>query len=137
MQQKCTRCSEVKPYSSFHTHGTRGLKINRKSVCIDCKKKQDFYRNSAIRYICLCMYSLGQLRCNCCGDSTYEFLTIDHINNDGAEHRRKIHQGLYQWLKDNDFPSGFQVLCYNCNCSKGHYGACPHKGLTPSMVRFS
>ncbi len=28
-------------------------------------------------------------KCACCGESIYEFLTIDHINNDGAKHKRE------------------------------------------------
>ena len=71
----------------------------------------------------------GGYRCNCCGETTREFLSIDHINNDGAAHRRKIGGGdrVYRGLRDNDFPAGFQILCMNCNFARGKYGACPHK----------
>ncbi len=70
-------------------------------------------------------------RCVCCGEDEYKFLTIDHINNDGAEHRKKVPISyLTEWLKRNKYPSGFQLLCYNCNMAKGHYGTCPHK-ITP------
>jgi hypothetical protein len=31
------------------------------------------------------------------------------------------------WLRRNKFPSGYQVLCHNCNFSKGHVGICPHE----------
>jgi len=73
-------------------------------------------------------------KCTCCGEWRYEFLTIDHINNDGAEHRRKLANGrdrwkaknIYVWLKENDYPEGFQVLCTNCNCAKAWHGYCPH-----------
>jgi hypothetical protein len=27
-------------------------------------------------------------RCACCGEFERDFLTLDHVNNDGAEHRR-------------------------------------------------
>jgi hypothetical protein len=68
-------------------------------------------------------------RCACCGESQYEFLSIDHINNDGAEHRREVGRGasICRWLKKNNYPAGFQVLCMNCNCAKGWYGMCPHQ----------
>jgi len=75
-------------------------------------------------------YSNGNNCCACCGESIFEFLTIDHMNNDGAEHRRQMEHGgrtIYRWLIQHDFPKGFQVLCYNCNCAKGHHGICPHK----------
>jgi len=34
---------------------------------------------------------------------------------------------LYSWLKKNNFPKGFQVLCMNCNFAKGKLGKCPHQ----------
>jgi hypothetical protein len=68
-------------------------------------------------------------KCACCGETTYEFLTIDHINNDGAKHRKEIRKNLYLWIIQNNFPEGFQILCWNCNCAKGFHGECPHKKL--------
>jgi len=70
------------------------------------------------------------MQCLCCSESILEFLTIDHVNNDGAEHRRQVKKegtGLIQWLIKNDFPEGFQILCYNCNCAKRLNGICPHQ----------
>ncbi len=68
-------------------------------------------------------------KCACCGERTYEFLQIDHINNDGAAHRREMGNGtsIYLWLIKRGFPLGFQILCANCNYAKAHYGTCPHK----------
>lgn len=78
----------------------------------------------------------GGYECNCCGETMPEFLQIDHVNNDGAEHRRQIKAsgGIYSWLKRNGFPQGFQVLCANCNYAKGFYGYCPHKPLIDKEV---
>jgi hypothetical protein len=73
--------------------------------------------------------------CQCCGESRLEFLTLDHINGDGAEHRRKMGFShsctgywFYLWLRKNDWPQdlGLQVLCANCNTAKGACGECPH-----------
>lgn len=68
-------------------------------------------------------------KCNCCGEQEIKFLSIDHINNDGAEHRKVIGRGkLYSWLIKNNFPKdNFQLLCFNCNVTKGFYGICPHQ----------
>jgi hypothetical protein len=71
--------------------------------------------------------------CQCCGEAEPVFLAIDHINNDGAAHRRELgidrQMGggatFYRWLVTNGFPPGFQVLCHNCNWAKSH-GGCPH-----------
>jgi len=73
------------------------------------------------------------MQCVCCGErSDLDFLTIDHMNNDGANHRKSL--GLlsgtrfYRWLIKEDFPEGFQTLCWNCNCGKRiNHGICPHK----------
>lgn len=70
-------------------------------------------------------------KCTCCGETQEEFLSIDHIDGNGAEHRREL--GIkgggqfYAWLRRQGFPDGFQILCMNCNHAKGHYGTCPHK----------
>ena len=69
-------------------------------------------------------------KCTCCGESEISVLNIDHVNNDGAEHRREIGLGscrLYQWLKHHNYPDGYQVLCANCNTSKAILGECFHK----------
>ena len=64
--------------------------------------------------------------CAACGEKTMELLTIDHINNNGALHRKEIGGGglmTYRWLKKNGFPKDdYQILCWNCNCSKHFYG---------------
>lgn len=69
--------------------------------------------------------------CACCGTDDLWVLSIDHINGDGAAHRRELKaRGEtfgYHWLKKNGFPDGFQVLCLNCNLARGFYGYCPHE----------
>lgn len=65
--------------------------------------------------------------CPGCGETRFEFLSIDHINGGGTKHRKEIGKLLYRWLIDNNFPEGFQILCMNCNSSKGYYGYCPHE----------
>lgn len=65
--------------------------------------------------------------CACCGEGEPRFLTIDHIDNNGAVHKKEIKRtALYPWLVRNGFPTGFQTLCYNCNCAK-RFGPCPHQ----------
>lgn len=68
-------------------------------------------------------------RCTCCGETQFEFLTIDHTGNDGAEHRRTVTgtRNIVHWLIRNQFPNGFQILCWNCNTAKQFHGGCPHQ----------
>ncbi len=71
-------------------------------------------------------------KCVCCGDSTLEFLQIDHAHGDGAAHRKTLsgRGDTYKWLKKNQFPAeGFRLLCANCNWSVGQWGYCPHGGV--------
>ena len=75
--------------------------------------------------------------CKCCEESGRPFLTIDHINNDGAAHRKTVSHGgatFYRWLKKQGFPPDFQLLCWNCNAAKQHNGGvCPHQtGISKS-----
>ena len=75
----------------------------------------------------------GGFVCACCGETEPKFLSIDHINNDGAVERRsgKYNGGgsaFYSWLRKNAFPSGYQVLCMNCQVGKHRNGGvCPHQ----------
>ena len=72
----------------------------------------------------------GGYRCACCGTREALFLTIDHVHNGGARHRRQVGASVdfFKWLRRRGYPKGFQVLCSNCNL--GRYrngGVCPHK----------
>ncbi len=70
-------------------------------------------------------------RCSCCSENNTQFLTIDHINGGGNAHRRKIGKAsvvLHRWLVENNYPRGFQILCFNCNIGRSfNKGICPHK----------
>ncbi len=67
-------------------------------------------------------------KCQCCDEDREEFLTVDHIANDGNQHRREVNPAsFYGWLIRNGFPKdNFQLLCRNCNYAKSAYGECPH-----------
>lgn len=59
--------------------------------------------------------------CAACGVSQFEFLCLDHINGGGKKHQREVGRGsaFYKWVLESNFPTGFQVLCQNCNFAKG------------------
>ena len=64
-------------------------------------------------------------RCACCGERDPMFLQVDHVFNDGAEHRR-THAGcshprqMLCYLEAN--PGSLQLLCCNCNHAKQRNG---------------
>ena len=74
--------------------------------------------------------SNNHLECACCKEnSDINLLTVDHI-----EGRKNVGHGrsfsgdrLYTWLRKNNYPKGFQLLCWNCNATKGLFGVCPHQ----------
>lgn len=106
----------------------QGAKHTRaaKTLCITCSRNER-QRHHDVKAEVFAAY--GGYRCTCCGETEPLFLQIDHINNDGASHRRAIggSSGLYRWLKRNNYPAGFQVLCANCNVGKQRNGGvCPH-----------
>lgn len=72
----------------------------------------------------------GGAVCKCCGETRVVFLVLDHIHGGGYRHRQQVGSGvrLYYWLKRNNYPYGFQVLCQNCNVGKWrNKGICPHE----------
>lgn len=66
-------------------------------------------------------------KCACCGEDRYEFLTFDHKNNDGAEHRRQTKSDKIVWiLRRSEYLDDIHVLCWNCNCCRQYHGVCVH-----------
>jgi hypothetical protein len=90
-----------------------------------------------IKGIVLNAYSNGSPSCRCCGESRVYFLSVDHINGDGAKHRKSIGTNLYRWLINNKFPVGFQVLCHNCNIAKRTQSFCPCGMQSFSVFRLA
>jgi hypothetical protein len=147
MVKQCTICSEIFPRTPEFWHKKKSSKDGlSSSYCKICNVKQhnqyskdnrkmvyerarQYRKNTRIK--CLDYYSNHTMKCACCQESIFEFLTLDHIQNDGAEQRRKFgERGNFKimlWAIKNNFPPMFQVLCWNCNCAKHLFGECPHK----------
>ncbi len=76
------------------------------------------YKGKAIKLEMISAYG-GE--CVLCRESHWEFLTIDHINGGGTQHRKKIGAGgkFYRMLKELSWPKDvYRLLCSNCNSSK-------------------
>lgn len=69
--------------------------------------------------------------CVNCGESRLPLLTLDHIDDNGAEHRRETNTkggwNFYRKMRQQGWPPGLQVLCYNCNCAKQFAGHMPRQ----------
>lgn len=67
--------------------------------------------------------------CECCGESQWEFLAIDHRNG-GGHHERKQLSAISLWVKLLRLGTphaDYRILCHNCNSALGYYGYCPHQ----------
>lgn len=93
--------------------------------CSDCRSLWNIASRRRLRVEALAHYGPS---CQCCGETRFEFLAFDHINGGGSAHLKSLNgTHIDQWLKNNNWPEGFQVLCHNCNMAKGWYGMCPHE----------
>jgi len=106
--------------------------VDGKRRCNPCLKREKELKNKAKDSV---FNVYGGYVCACCGETEKDFLTLDHINGGGCKHRREMGNGKYlagavatvRWAIKNNFPSIFQILCYNCNASKHKNGVCIHK----------
>lgn len=99
--------------------------------CLACRTKQRLGSKSRAKVRKDTVYEhYGGYICACCGETEEAFLTIDHMNNDGYQHRKEMKSlNITDFLYYNSMPEGYQVLCYNCNCGRAKTPdkICPHK----------
>lgn len=115
---RCIKCEQVLSIELLPKADGIGLK------CRECVR--DYSRHHARKFKAGVMSHYGG-SCYCCGESSIDFLTLDHINNDGPKDRdwRKRHRG-YIWVVKKGYPGDLRVACYNCNMGRRH-GICPHQ----------
>lgn len=135
---KCKDCDVVaadksQPYAKCEYHLKRyryDWKKGNKQKVLDTRRM--YYQK--VKMEVLSHYTKGTFKCACCGENTPQFLTMDHIKNDGPIHRLEIRTRIHNWLRANNYPKGFQVLCFNCNMGKNiNKGICPHKNITAKV----
>lgn len=94
-------------------------------------------KKSIIKFKNECLEAYGK-KCICCGETVTAFLTLDHERGKGNEHRKSlfIHNvgglHMYRWLKKNNYPSGYRILCMNCNWATRYNPICPHRETSDS-----
>ena len=141
LQYVCKNCKskQDKVYQNKHKDKIRDKKheyylSNKTKIVQDVNRwaknnhgKRCLYASTARKKIKTCVlshYCDDGLKCKMCGNDDLTILTIDHINGNGNKHRKEIGIGrtcgarFYFWLKRNNYPAGFQVLCFNCQFRK-------------------
>jgi hypothetical protein len=121
----CYKCKGTDDLFEIRAHKGKNIYF----LCKPCNKKdKKYYHDSGKKMV----YEHYGARCNCCGESKYQFLSVDHVNNDGGEERwpngnRITGVHLYRRIISSNFPDKYQILCMNCNFGKRmNGGICPH-----------
>jgi len=125
---KCSLCKEIKNINRFAKRADFQHTRRRKD-CMDCvnKRTQKLWVKTRKE-----IFDFYGWECKCCGENIKEFMTLDHINNDGYLDKnpngtKKSGKELYLLVKKQGFPDKYQTLCHNCNFAKKLKGGCPHQ----------
>lgn len=121
----CVDCGEKPRYRTYRTCQACYYKRNREKLNADSRRY-----NQRLRDECFAGYG-GRCACPPCGETNPLFLTLDHVNRNGAEEKRKLghtsNLQTYRHAIDLGFPDDYQLLCFNCNCGRERNdGVCPH-----------
>lgn len=104
--------------------------IANKSMCQECLTKHSEHQSdnyAKMRIACIKAY--GEI-CSCiyCNERNPKFMQLDHVNNDGAAHKKSMNWNRggsnYLWAVRNNFPDRLQLLCANCHQVKTFSGGC-------------
>jgi len=70
----------------------------------------------------------GQCACANCPETNSAFLTLEHINGGGKQHRAVVGRHAYADLRRRGWPKeGYTLLCWNCNAMTRFGRICPHE----------
>lgn len=105
-----------KIYAQQRAASTRWWKNHR-----DKLNEKHRRQGQRLKHLVMTHYSQGIPQCNRCKFGDVRALSIDHINGAGRLHKKHIKKtgnAFYQWLKNQGYPDGYQVLCMNCQWIK-------------------
>lgn len=121
--KRCRKCNKTKPIEKFKLYPKLKYRAAR---CRKCEKGSKRLARLQCKLECFDQY--GGRKCQCCGETLLEFLSLDHIGNSRKELDHKRRRRRFQQLRKENFPhkDKLRVLCFNCNCAIGFFGYCPH-----------
>ena len=124
----CTRCGSEKSISEFYKDKTRNDCLS--CWCRDCIISVNSKQLLELKTEVLTHYGNGKLVCVKCGFDDIRALSIDHLEGGGYQQRKSTKMGgnkFYRWLKKNEYPTGFQTLCMNCQFLLYNDKICPNR----------
>lgn len=106
-------------------HNLKSLKIKKETIPGFREAHNQYVKswNEKYRREFLDMYGN---RCVCCGEDTYEFLTLEHKLGQKGQKKEKP-STAYRKATLEYRPDLYEILCMNCNHAKGMRGYCPHE----------
>lgn len=129
-QNECRPCSSTRRARDYRKDPEK-YRIKRMAYARAHKKETALYHRNwrwRLKLEVLAAYG-GVCACPGCNQRTVEFLSIEHPGGGGRKERLRLRTSgtaFYSFLKRNGFPRKYKILCFNCNCSNGFYGYCPH-----------
>ena len=122
----CTKCKQnrdITEYVELSRHAPNKKRYGTR--CKTCKRMASKIRVRMRKMEFVLAYG-G--KCSCCGEKHIEFLTVEHKNGDGNEHRKNVGRfGVYKDVKKQGYPKDkYDVLCLNCNWAQRNKMPCPH-----------
>lgn len=118
----------------------RNAELNARGLCSKCKDSLDGNQTHCPRCVTRIVNAARKRRkltkvfivghfggkCQDCGELDIRTLTLDHVNGDGAEHRRRLSGGTSRVWRDVEVairanrppPYEFRLLCMNCHAKK-------------------
>lgn len=125
----CKECHSKYAHSNYIKNRARYIRQAHKRYYKDVEKSRARIREAHKRDRALVLKHYGN-KCACCGEKRMEFLTIEHKHGGGRLEKRgnrATGKTFYRWVIKNEYPKHLEVLCWNCNLAKYHYGVCPHQ----------
>src|SRR3990167_2010786 len=133
--KECCRCREIKLITEFSKRNRTSDGLS--SYCRECekienKKLVDKYKtsnNETFRAnkakaskkhsnkIKQTLFDVYGRKCACCGETTEEFLTLEHIKGQNGKKYKSGYEAWKEAIKEYK-PDLYEVLCMNCNFVK-------------------
>ena len=123
---RCDPCRDKQSKNNLKWRSSHPeLKEAWKKISISKRReyRKTWRRNTRIKAI-----QLYGGKCDCCGETTLEFLQFHHIEKNGKKHRAESKNGsrMLRDLIKNFGKYKVQILCSNCHNAITVYGECPH-----------